>query len=141
MLYKPSVTSDKELQALKEMAEMTGLNTLTSAIETHKMEADLDTLLHVHCTRENHSPRPNWYTPILISVIIILSLGLTMQISYPYYVAGIKRCRSVKNPQNPISTPTKEAHPSPTPTVQSAETESTQTRVHLARYGLQAVCE
>jgi hypothetical protein len=44
-----------------------------SAIETHKMGTDLGTLLHVHRIRDL-APIPNWYAPILISVVITFTL-------------------------------------------------------------------
>jgi hypothetical protein len=98
------------------MVDVSGFETLVSAIETHETGADLVTLLQAHRHLDNHFPKSSWYVPILISIVITPSLGLAIRISYPYCAAGVNKFRKHRLPQISMDTPTQDTHPSPTAT-------------------------
>jgi hypothetical protein len=53
----PEVTSDEEIEELKRMTEMdtTGVERQASAITSHQMEADMDTMIHMYTPGASHS--------------------------------------------------------------------------------------
>jgi hypothetical protein len=83
----PAITSAHELQTLETIADTSGIDKLVATIKAHKMEADLNTLLHTHASQIPSRHQTEWYVLIPTSIGVCVILFVVLQFSQPYLIA------------------------------------------------------
>jgi hypothetical protein len=67
-----SVASDSELAVLKNALNTDQLDELISRVSSHKLEANINDLVHLHPLTMKHAVHTSWTTPLLIATATIL---------------------------------------------------------------------
>jgi hypothetical protein len=110
-----AVTSDSELEALKDVLNTDKLDELLSKVSAHKSEAKIADLVSLHTISTSRTVSTNWTTPLLIATSSCL---LTMVIYYcaQHWVTIVKCCTKKKSHGPVIDTPPTGSSPSILPT-------------------------
>lgn len=124
-LYAPHLTavaSPNEVQALQGIADTSNLGTLTSTIQKHRMETNLETLLHMYTTPLPHFPQHDWHTPVIIALGVFTVLHIAYQLIFPYLHKLIVLCKIKQMPNAKPESPIPES--SSTHQIAQPDTES-----------------
>jgi hypothetical protein len=68
----PSIISSSESQQLQELTDAAEIAILSSAIQSHRMETDMDSLIFIHHAEQTRVHHLVWYVPMFISVGTVL---------------------------------------------------------------------
>ena len=82
-LYAPhltAITSPKETMALRELVETSALDTLAAGIQRHRSGIDLESLLSTRSTTSHHYARPDWHTPVIVTIGVMTLLHIAYQL-------------------------------------------------------------
>jgi hypothetical protein len=90
----PRIISSGEEAALKQMASVdrTGVERLVTSISSHHMDADVNTLLHLHHTSQQFESKRNGVTIGLIAASMVLILFILYYFTQAYLWNVVKSC-------------------------------------------------
>jgi hypothetical protein len=86
----PAAASPTELQILQKFTNTSDLETVATALRMHHPGADLELLLHTYSTSVNTPTIPNWPTPTIIALAVVLIINLIHQWIFPCLYTHIK---------------------------------------------------
>jgi hypothetical protein len=87
-----AVTSDSELEALKDVLNTDKLDELLSRVSTHKSEANIADLVSLHLIRTSRTLTTNWTTPLLIATSGSLLTVVIYYCARQHWVTIVKCC-------------------------------------------------
>jgi len=118
----PAVASDREVEVMQQMSLLNGTNLeqLATSIASHHIEADINTLFHIHASSLQHANSNKWTImgPILASVVLTLVICCYFARSYIWnllrarFVGGSEEASDGK--QEPREKCPSPSHPDPT---------------------------
>lgn len=123
----PAVATTREKEVLQQLSLLNGTNLeqLSTSISSHHIEADINTLLHLHASAHQNASKSNWTVWGLIVAGVVLTLFIFYYFTHSYIWSLCKICagkcvnmegNSAQQPQIENPSP---SHPNPT----SAENE------------------
>jgi hypothetical protein len=92
----------EELRALKSFAETPYFGTLSTHVQAHQSEVDIDTLFQIHTVKDRNHHESSWYITALVAVATVIILFIVFHLAH-IYVDRIRRRRSKGNPQEPTA--------------------------------------
>jgi hypothetical protein len=97
VLFTPTIlpiVSSGEAAALKQVASVdrTGVERLVTSISSHHLDADVNTLLHLHDTSQQFESKRNGVTIGLIAASMVLILFILYYFTQAYLWNVVKRC-------------------------------------------------
>jgi len=66
--------------ALRELVETSALDTLAAGIQRHRSGIDLESLLSTRSTTRHHHARPDWHTPVIVTIGVMTLLHIAYQL-------------------------------------------------------------
>jgi hypothetical protein len=99
------------------MEDRPPLKMLAAAIHQHNIETEMAAWLHIHTTPLPIPTQPDWQTPVIITLGIIVILRLSYQIFFPYIHKFINHGRLKQLP----NTAPESTIPEPITTCRTAE--------------------
>ena len=90
----PAVASANEMQILRQMSFLneTHLEELSSSISSHRIEAYINTLFHLHTASLQHASKSNWIIWGLIVASVVLILFIIYYFTQFYIGTILKNC-------------------------------------------------
>jgi hypothetical protein len=85
---------------LETIAETSGIDKLVATIQAHKMEADLNTVLHTHASQIPSRHQTEWYVLIPTSIGVCVILFVVLQFSQPHLIACLNICKLKRKQEN-----------------------------------------
>ena len=116
----PAVITDHENRILRQMSLLNGthFDQLVTGIPTRHIEADVNTLFHVHASAQAHVKEGYWMAVSLIAVGVIMAIFLGYYFTQSYVQTLIKRCiyksDSGESTQKPREVNPSTSQPNPT---------------------------
>jgi hypothetical protein len=101
-----TVTSEGELESLREISRQQDIGKLIANISAHRMEADVCTLVKLKPLTSTHRGSSPWTTPLLITVAVVLVLLVLYQISHHYLRKFMLCCTRGKSLEAAVHTHT-----------------------------------
>jgi len=90
------VTSDNELQALRNVLNTDGIDELISKITAQKLEANLADLFSLDPVGTSHTVNTSWPTPLLVTTSVILIVVVIYYCMYTHqYITKMLRQEGV----------------------------------------------
>jgi hypothetical protein len=79
----PAVATDREVEVMQQMSLLNGTNLdqLATNIASHHIEADINTLFHLHATSQRHTNRNKWTVMGLILPSVVLTLVISCYVA------------------------------------------------------------
>jgi len=118
-LFIPTIpaVSTREDAVLQQMSftDGTKLEQLSTSISSHHIEADMNTLFHLHASSQQYASKSNGITLGLIAASVVLTLFILYYFTQAYIWNLVKNCvvnrantanEDVQKPQTDIPTPT-----------------------------------
>jgi hypothetical protein len=84
------------MAGIGELTDKAKMATLASAIQSHRLEMDLDTLFHMHPTQRPYPQPIVWYVPMIISAGTVLYVTHFL---FRLYIGRILKFCSLRNPR------------------------------------------
>jgi outer membrane murein-binding lipoprotein Lpp len=101
-----TVTSDGELEALREISKQQDIGKMIVNNSVHRMEVAVSTLVKLHPLTSTHPVSSKWTTPVLITVAVVLVLLVCYQIFHYYPYKFMICCTRGKSPDAAVHTHT-----------------------------------
>ena len=76
------ITSDSELQALRNVLNTDGINEVISKVTAHKLEANIADLVNLDPISTSHTANTSWTAPLLVTTSVILILVVVYYCTY-----------------------------------------------------------
>jgi hypothetical protein len=137
------VTSREAVLRQMSSLDRTRLEQLVTSISSHHMEADVNTLLHLHNSSQQFESKSNGNTSGLIAASIVLILLILYYFTQTYIWNLVKKCvvnqantgsESVKKSQCDISTPSQ-----PNASYVNDESLSAEPQARFSAYSMQTI--
>jgi hypothetical protein len=111
----PVVVSTRKEAVLQQMSftDGTKLEQLSTSISSNHIEADIDTLFHLHASSQQYASKSNGITLGLIATSVVLSLYILYYFTQAYIWNLVKNC--VVNRANTVNDVEKPQSDTPTP--------------------------
>jgi hypothetical protein len=118
----PSVASDREVEVMQQMSLLNGTNLdqLATSIASHHIEADINTLFHLHASSQQRTNSNEWTVMGLILASVVLTLVICCYFARSY-IWNLLRARivdrgeeaseGIQEPRGECPSP---SHPDPT---------------------------
>ena len=142
----PAVVSTREEAVLQQMSftDESKLEQLATSISSHPIEADINTLFHLHASSQQYASKSNGITLGLIAASVVLTLFILYYFTQAYIWNLMKNClvnwanteiEDVQKPQTDIPTP---SQPNPSSAVGEDLSEVTP-QIRFSAYSMQTV--
>ena len=146
VLYIPAnlaIATDHETGVLRQVSLLNGkyLDQLSNSVSTHHMEADVNTLSHIHASTQGRAKETYWITVGLIVTEAILAIFLGYHFTHSYVRTLTKDCNcktaSNQKTQKPHDENPSTSQPNLTAREESNQEEALPPRVRYSTYSLQ----
>ena len=119
----PAVATDHETGALQQMTLLNGtqLDQLSNSFAAHHIQADADTLLHIHASNQEHARQSYRMSVGLLVAGIIFSMFLVYYFTHTYLRNQMERC--IHKSDLDVNTQQPQTNPPSTSLPNLAETE------------------
>ena len=141
----PAVATDREVQVMQQMSLLntTNVEQLATSISSHHIEADINTLFHLHASSLRHANKNDWTVLGLILAGVLLTLFTICYFARSYILNLLKTCfvgrgeRASDGVQEPQEGNPSPSHPDPTNADSEDVTDPTP-QVRYSIYSLQS---